>query len=430
MKRRSFNALLGASLLSAASMQLTRPAFAATTSDFPANSTTKSGYTLDFQEEFESSSLDTDKWLPYYLPHWSTRELSAPRYSISDSALALRIDEDQPAWDPVNDGIVKCSSIQTYERNYLHQFNGWDGQMEINHSEPDFNGYTTQFGYFEMRAKGPNCGGGGHTAWWLVGDQADQASDGTGTLRSGEIDIVENAFSNLGSWTPTLHKWTDPSYNKTNTTMTIDGDPANEYHVYGMEWTPTGLEFYYDNEYKGRIAGSPLYPMGMMLGLYTDASWSGSANDTWPKTWYVDYVRVFKPDAGYSVYRLKNRSTGQYMHLQDKTGQVQLATSVPSTYWSGHWYTRTDSSGYTRIRNRWTGDFLNNQTPSGAVQYSHIADKWWSADWVLETNGSYVRIRNRNTGDYLHAENKLGYVEESAAPTTWWSADWSLEATS
>lgn len=36
--------------------------------DFPGNPTTKEGYTLDFQEEFDGTTLDTNKWLPYYLP--------------------------------------------------------------------------------------------------------------------------------------------------------------------------------------------------------------------------------------------------------------------------------------------------------------------------------------------------------------------------
>ena len=35
--------------------------------DYPANPTTKEGYTLDFQEEFNEPTLDTTKWTDYWL---------------------------------------------------------------------------------------------------------------------------------------------------------------------------------------------------------------------------------------------------------------------------------------------------------------------------------------------------------------------------
>ncbi len=49
-----------------------------------------------------------------------------------------------------------------------------------------------------------------------------------------------------------------------------------------MEWTPTALKFYYDNELFKVIYGSPDYEMGTILNIYTDAG-SGVHNDVWPK---------------------------------------------------------------------------------------------------------------------------------------------------
>lgn len=85
---------------------------AASAADFPANPVAKPGYTLDFQEEFNGTSLDTDKWLPYYLPHWaSDREKAKARYTVAGGVLTERVDQDTPAWNPAYDGTVKISSI-------------------------------------------------------------------------------------------------------------------------------------------------------------------------------------------------------------------------------------------------------------------------------------------------------------------------------
>ena len=37
--------------------------------DFPPNPPEKPGYVLEFADAFDGEALDTEKWLPYYLPH-------------------------------------------------------------------------------------------------------------------------------------------------------------------------------------------------------------------------------------------------------------------------------------------------------------------------------------------------------------------------
>ena len=70
-------------------------------------------YELDFDETFEGTALDPSRWLPYYIPHWSSRERAAARYAIGGGALRLRIDADQEPWCPELDGEVRVSSVQT-----------------------------------------------------------------------------------------------------------------------------------------------------------------------------------------------------------------------------------------------------------------------------------------------------------------------------
>ncbi|HEY5894832.1 MAG TPA: hypothetical protein VIT91_16550 [Chthoniobacterales bacterium] len=48
----------------------------------PQNRLTQSGYRLVFGDEFDAGNLDTTKWLPVYLPQWSSTERSAARTSL------------------------------------------------------------------------------------------------------------------------------------------------------------------------------------------------------------------------------------------------------------------------------------------------------------------------------------------------------------
>lgn len=83
------------------------------TQDFPPNPIEKEGYILEFEDEFAQANLDRSKWVPYYLPQWSSRKRSATNFRIHDNALILKIDKDQPAWCPEFNGEVKVSSLQT-----------------------------------------------------------------------------------------------------------------------------------------------------------------------------------------------------------------------------------------------------------------------------------------------------------------------------
>ena len=54
---------------------------------------------IEFDETFAGETLDTRRWLPNYLPHWSTWDRAAARYAIVDGRLRLRI-ERQTGLEP------------------------------------------------------------------------------------------------------------------------------------------------------------------------------------------------------------------------------------------------------------------------------------------------------------------------------------------
>lgn len=273
--------------------------------DFPANPFHKPGYILEFNDEFDGPEIDTDKWLPYYLPHWSSRAASAPKYTFADSCLVLQITHDQPPWCPEFDGEVRCSSIQTGTFSGpvgsslgQHRFSS---ACVVREAQANVRKYTPQFGYFETRVKGLTTSAN-HVSLWMIGYEDSPE-------RSAEIALFELLGARTGSTSSSVrygvHPWGDPNIRDEFFEDTFDIDTAH-FHVYGLEWTPTQLDFYIDNVKLRTIHQSPQYSMQLMLSIYelpfADA-WTGAFNpsDPYPKTFTIDYVRGYQPEAGYGT---------------------------------------------------------------------------------------------------------------------------------
>src|SRR3954451_6701918 len=146
----------------------------------------RTGFQLVFDEDFTGDTLDLQRWIPHYLPHWTTPERSAARYDLSRGRLRLRIDTDQPAWR-VPDGEMRVSNLQT------GAFSGPVGSTIGQHRHrPDLTVvtaqrtrrlYTPSAGLVEatMRATPePTC----MLAFWLVGFEASPDA-------SGELCVAE-----------------------------------------------------------------------------------------------------------------------------------------------------------------------------------------------------------------------------------------------
>lgn len=288
----------------------------------------KGNYYLDFQEEFDGETLDADKWLDEYLPHWTPNEEdSKARYELRDGELVLQVREEDQPWSPQNDGKVICSGITTFNKNYIHNFTGSNTLYE----HPDstctennyFNGYTMKYGYVEMRAKMEDDGGGGHQALWMVGTQND-ADNWHDSSQTAEIDVLETSFYDAyRNWRLCGYGWNDRDFCSSWYTSDSDvpsGDPGKEYHTYGMEWTPTQLNFYYDGELYRTIDSSPDYEMGIILSIYQNAGWSGGvpSADNWPKEFCVDYIRVYKPEDGYGEKNVDKTALKELVEKAEK----------------------------------------------------------------------------------------------------------------
>jgi glycosyl hydrolase family 16 len=250
------------------------------------------GYELEFEDTFDGDSLDDRRWLPWYLPHWSTRELAAARYEVGGGRLRLLIEEDQRPWCPDLDGDVRVSSLQTGlfagplgSAIGQHRFNC---EAVVTEEQQNVRLYTPRYGRFEVRLRAlddPHC----MVALWMIGYEDERS-------RSAEICVCEifgrdvrpgEARVGMG-----VHPFGDPEIADDFAAEPVPID-ARDFHVYAAEWTPDGVSFSVDGEQVRSVDQSPAYPMQLMLGIYEFPPEPGSADpaSAYPKELVVDYVR-------------------------------------------------------------------------------------------------------------------------------------------
>jgi Glycosyl hydrolases family 16 len=264
--------------------------------DFPANSLRKNGYLLEWNDEFESSTLDTTKWIPYYLPQWSSREQSKPNYLLQDGTIRLQITEHQQPWCPEFDGEVKASSLQT--GLFAGTLGSKQGQLQFNpnlvvrETQTNTKLYTPRYGFFECRAKCSDVAGN-HVSLWMIGYQETPQ-------QSGEIAMFEVFGKDVGKTSATvcygIHPWGDTTLTDAFYREPLEID-VTAFHIYACEWTPSHIDFYVDNRLTRRINQSPHYPLQIMLSIFELPG--GDRGAAYPRAFVIDYVRGYQPEGGY-----------------------------------------------------------------------------------------------------------------------------------
>jgi glycosyl hydrolase family 16 len=251
-------------------------------------------FELEFEDTFEGEELDRSRWLPYYLPHWSSRERSAARYEISGGALRLLIEGDQPPWCPELDGEIRVSSLQTAlfsgpvgSAVGQHRFNP---AALVQEEQQNVRLYVPHYGRIELRARA-NDDPRTMVALWMIGYGDEPA-------RSAEICVCEIFGRDVGEDHVAvgmgLHPFGDPEIVDEFSQERI-GIDARDFHVYAAEWTPDAVVFFVDGDQIKNVAQSPAYPMQLMLGIYEFPPTDGEERaGPYPKEFVVDYVRGYR----------------------------------------------------------------------------------------------------------------------------------------
>jgi len=266
----------------------------------PPNPAHKPGYRLEFQDEFDGKELDSSRWLPFYLPQWSSRKRSAARYWMGNGVLKLLIEADQQPWCPEFDGGVRVSSLQTGcfsgragSRQGQHRFHP---DLVVTEHQPEQRLFTPLYGYFETRLKAILVPGY-MVALWMIGFE-DRPE------RSAEICICEifghQALDGALRVGYGLHPFNDPEIQDDFHQEVVEVDAAG-YHIYAADWSPGRVTFFVDHVPVRSIEQSPDYPMQLMLGVYEIPAYLQESRGMgpWPRVFEVDYVRGYRPASGY-----------------------------------------------------------------------------------------------------------------------------------
>ena len=163
-----------------------------------------------------------------------------------------------------------------------------------------------QYGYFEIRAKLPE-GAGAWPAFWFM---PEASRKGVRWPFCGEIDMMEYTDVHKDVLVYSLHS---KNHNhrrndtKQNSTSVEQKNVCQEFHVYGMEWTPDYVEYFYDgvsvckycktDDKEDQTEDSWPYdkPFYMILNIAVGGFMGGPINEEdLPYSMEIDYVRAYQ----------------------------------------------------------------------------------------------------------------------------------------
>jgi beta-glucanase (GH16 family) len=281
-----------------------------------------------FSDEFNDTKMDVTKWSIDY------RTFNQPLITVYS-------DDDQVEEKDGNIYLYYRKSQTDPTKYYVGRF----------FSKQKF---STAYGYFECRMH-PVRPQGYQTAFWMMPDQEGGLTPNgvkDGTAHDGaEIDIFEGIQYGDKYWTGLHWDGYGAEHQNIGKEITAPGLHSEEYHIFGFEWAPSFLKYYY-NGIVVRIVNDPkLIPkvphfIYLSGAIWSEIGWSEMSvldnaflNSGGVDKAYIDYVRVFKNRATYPPGdELPEGFTGNtiFMDNADSTG-VTI---------TGSWVTAINSTPY------------------------------------------------------------------------------------
>ncbi|RTE90030.1 glycosyl hydrolase family protein [Bradyrhizobium sp. LVM 105] len=150
---------------------------------------------------------------------------------------------------------------------------------------------TVQYGYFEVRARPMRSAA--LSSFWFYKKYADTQD---------EIDVFEFCKDRNGAvsnYHMTLHVYQLPGYTSdiiSEAYWRAPFDFANEFHVFGLNWNRSRIEFFVDGVLVRRLENRLWHrPMHMIFDSEVHQKGCGIPEDaTMPSTYKIDYVRSWQ----------------------------------------------------------------------------------------------------------------------------------------
>lgn len=212
-------------------------------------------------------ALDTEVWVPHYLPHWSSRAESAATYAVEDSELRLTIPAEQGLWCPeTHEEPLRVSGVQSGVLDGQQRFR--DDLVVREHQETHW-GWTPHHGRIEIRAR-MDLSPRSMASLWMSGleDEPD---------RCGEICVFEifgDAPRKVGCG---IKNFRDPALRWEFDAPELDIDIAR-HHLYAVDWQPGRVDFSVDGEHVKTVHQAPDYPLQFMVAVFDFPAKEGPAD--------------------------------------------------------------------------------------------------------------------------------------------------------
>ncbi|WP_010520337.1 family 16 glycosylhydrolase [Aquimarina agarivorans] len=294
------------------------------------------------------------------------------------------------------------------------------------------------YGYFEARYRYAAATGTNNSFWLWPRTGSPAGEDRY------EIDINEGHYPNQIA--TNVHNWSDTWVVNGNTKHPVDSEHfdypnenlGNDYHVYGLEWTPTVMNFYFDNQLIRSVTNSTNHGstnIMFSLAILSLPSFVGPVTDAIDGTsMKVSYVRYYKPKTRSNgnqkaQFYIVNKATGKKLRVSNKTNGATINQGDAS--WVGLqnvWEQIPTNNGYFHLKNVYNDMYFRPKTNAdlSLLIQRPSANKYTQWRRVTSDDDGYYFLENRETGKYFRGVSDQNFAEIEQRPSSlfWQSSRW------
>ena len=264
-------------------------------------------YQMMFNDEFNGSTLDTNKWNTRFLwgPYLTINseeqyyvdangvdsDLSYSPFSLNDGVLSITADLSENSANDVPPPSLPDVNDPLWQQHPEFRQGPYDGPPEYTSGIiTSYDAFKFAHGYAEIRAKVPE-GDGLWPAFWLLNAYY------VGPLP--EIDVMEILGEDTNKLYHSYHRSNNIGEQQSTQFITNTGQPFSDgFHTYGVRWKPERIDWYVDGQLvhtveDGTIAYQIMYVIANLAvgGNFNEADVDPSVL---PARLDIDYIRVYQ----------------------------------------------------------------------------------------------------------------------------------------